>query len=156
MSWIDANVPHSSQYWPENDIGWRELMQESTFSVSSAHVLKRGNGGVMYQQDHQVARSRVAGNKLLNGYQLARLHTFEAAARHGSFALAADELALSPSAVSHRISALEEDLGFKLFQRFHRKVALTADGQRVFWALNRWSSSTRRSWRSAIRSCRVP
>ena len=89
----------------------------------------------MYQQDHQVARSRIAGNKLLNGYQLARLHTFEAAARHGSFALAADELALSPSAVSHRISALEEELGFKLFQRFHRKVALTADGQRVFWAL---------------------
>ena len=73
--------------------------------------------------------------KLLSGYQLARLHTFEAAARHGSFALAAEELSLSPSAVSHRIGTLEEELGFPLFQRFHRKVVLTAGGQRVFWAL---------------------
>ena len=42
----------------------------------------------MYGEENYVARSSVAGNKLLNGYQLARLHTFEAAARHGSFALA--------------------------------------------------------------------
>ncbi|MGY6038821.1 DNA-binding transcriptional regulator DsdC [Aeromonas sp. AE23HZ002T15] len=84
----------------------------------------------MYTEENYLSR-----NKLLNGYQLSKLHTFEAAARHGSFALAADELALSPSAVSHRISALEEELGFKLFQRFHRKVELTAEGQRVFWAL---------------------
>ncbi|MGY3885459.1 DNA-binding transcriptional regulator DsdC [Aeromonas aquatica] len=84
----------------------------------------------MYTEDNYVSR-----NKLLNGYQLAKLHTFEAAARHCSFALAADELALSPSAVSHRISALEEELGFKLFQRFHRKVVLTTEGQRIFWAL---------------------
>ncbi|MGZ8066694.1 DNA-binding transcriptional regulator DsdC [Aeromonas salmonicida] len=84
----------------------------------------------MYTEDNYVSR-----NKLLNGYQLSKLHTFEAAARHSSFALAADELALSPSAVSHRISALEEELSFKLFQRFHRKVMLTAEGQRVFWAL---------------------
>ena len=84
----------------------------------------------MYTEDNYVSR-----NKLLSGYQLAKLHTFEAAARHSSFALAADELALSPSAVSHRIGALEEELGFKLFQRFHRKVMLTTEGQRVFWAL---------------------
>lgn len=84
----------------------------------------------MYTEENYLSR-----NKLLSGYQLSKLHTFEAAARHGSFALAADELALSPSAVSHRIGALEEELGFKLFQRFHRKVALTAEGQRVFWAL---------------------
>ena len=82
----------------------------------------------MYSGDNYISR-----NKLLSGYQLAKLHTFEAAARHGSFAMAADELSLSPSAVSHRISALEEELGFKLFERFHRKVVLTADGQRVFW-----------------------
>ncbi len=84
----------------------------------------------MYNGDNYISR-----NKLLSGYQLAKLHTFEAAARYGSFAMAADELSLSPSAVSHRISALEEELGFKLFERFHRKVVLTAEGQRVFWAL---------------------
>lgn len=84
----------------------------------------------MQRDEHPGVRS-----KLLSSHQLARLHTFEAAARHGSFALAADELSLSPSAVSHRISALEEELGFLLFQRFHRKVALTTEGQRIFWAL---------------------
>ena len=40
-------------------------------------------------------------NRLLNGWQLSKMHTFEVAARHQSFALAAEELSLSPSAVSH-------------------------------------------------------
>lgn len=57
----------------------------------------------------------IARNKLLNGYQLSKLYTFEVAARHESFALAAEELSISPSAVSHRINQLEEELGFKLF-----------------------------------------
>jgi LysR family D-serine deaminase transcriptional activator len=61
-------------------------------------------------------------SKLLSSHQLARLHTFEAAARHGSFALAADELSL-PKRGEPPISALEEALGFLLFQRFHRKEA---------------------------------
>ncbi|EMZ81043.1 DnaB-like helicase C-terminal domain-containing protein [Escherichia coli] len=38
-------------------------------------------------------------NRLLNGWQLSKMHTFEVAARHQSFALAAEELSLSPSAV---------------------------------------------------------
>lgn len=71
-------------------------------------------------------------NKLLNGYQLSKLYTFEVAARHCSFALAANELAITPSAVSHRINALEEELGFKLFERFHRKIALTTEGKGYF------------------------
>ncbi|MBK5143118.1 DNA-binding transcriptional regulator DsdC [Budviciaceae bacterium BWR-B9] len=84
----------------------------------------------MYTEDSYLAR-----NRLLNSYQLSKLHTFEAAARHSSFAMAADELSLSPSAVSHRINGLEEELGIKLFQRFHRKIELTPEGQRVYWAL---------------------
>ena len=60
-------------------------------------------------------------NRLLNGWQLSKLHTFEVAARHQSFALAAEELSLSPSAVSHRINQLEEELGIQLFVRSHRK-----------------------------------
>lgn len=35
-------------------------------------------------------------NRLLNGWQLSKMHTFEVAARHQSFALAAEELSLSP------------------------------------------------------------
>ena len=74
-------------------------------------------------------------NRLLNGWQLSKLHTFEVAARHQSFALAAEELSLSPSAVSHRINQLEEELGIQLFVRSHRKVELTHEGKRVYWAL---------------------
>lgn len=75
------------------------------------------------------------GNRLLNGWQLSKLYTFEVAARHESFALAAEELSLTPSAVSHRINQLEEELGIQLFIRSHRKVELTREGRRVFWAL---------------------
>lgn len=75
------------------------------------------------------------GTRLLNGWQLSKLYTFEVAARHESFALAAEELSLTPSAVSHRINQLEEELGIQLFVRSHRKVELTHEGKRVFWAL---------------------
>jgi LysR family transcriptional regulator, glycine cleavage system transcriptional activator len=60
---------------------------------------------------------------------LATLRTFEAVARHLSFTRAADELALTQSAVSHQIRALERDLGARLFQRRHRAIELAAEGQ---------------------------
>ena len=72
-------------------------------------------------------------NRLLNGWQLSKMYTFEVAARHESFALAAAELSLSPSAVSHRINLLEEELGIQLLVRSHRKVELTQEGKRVYW-----------------------
>jgi LysR family transcriptional regulator, glycine cleavage system transcriptional activator len=59
---------------------------------------------------------------------LGTLRTFEAVARHLSFTRAADELALTQSAVSHQIRALEERLGARLFQRRHRAIELSADG----------------------------
>jgi LysR family D-serine deaminase transcriptional activator len=37
--------------------------------------------------------------------------------------------------VSHRINQLEEELGIQLFVRSHRKVELTREGKRVYWAL---------------------
>src|SRR5574343_816923 len=61
------------------------------------------------------------------------LHTlpaFEAAARLGSFLVAAEALHLTPSAISHRIKQLEEHLGQPLFERRHRAVVLTAAGRR--------------------------
>lgn len=60
---------------------------------------------------------------------LPTLRTFEAVARNLSFTKAADELALTQSAVSHQIRALEEHLGARLFQRLHRGIELTADGR---------------------------
>ena len=57
------------------------------------------------------------------------LHAFEAAARHGSFAAAAKELHLTQSAVSHRIRQLERHLGYDLFDRSPRSLALNDMGQ---------------------------
>lgn len=74
-------------------------------------------------------------NWLLNGWQLLKMHTFEVAARHQFFALAAEELLLSFSAVSYCINQLEEELGIQLFVCFYCKVELTHEGKRVYWAL---------------------
>lgn len=63
------------------------------------------------------------------------LRAFEAAARHLSFARAADELHLTPSAISHQIKALEKQLGVHLFERRGRKVALSDAGGRYYPAL---------------------
>jgi putative choline sulfate-utilization transcription factor len=60
---------------------------------------------------------------------LRRLAVFEAAARHGRFVAAAEELALSQAAVSQHVAALEEELGTALFTRGHRGVVLTATGE---------------------------
>lgn len=57
------------------------------------------------------------------------LHTFESAARHLSFTLAGEELALSQSAVSRQIQQLEASLGAALFERRHRALALTEAGR---------------------------
>jgi LysR family glycine cleavage system transcriptional activator len=60
---------------------------------------------------------------------LSALRAFEAAARHMSFSKAADELHVTPAAVSHQIHALEEDLGVKLFYRMNRSIELTASAR---------------------------
>jgi DNA-binding transcriptional LysR family regulator len=54
---------------------------------------------------------------------------FEAAARHQSYTRAAQELALTQSAVSRQVAALEEYLGQALFQRTRHGVSLTPRGQ---------------------------
>ena len=65
----------------------------------------------------------------------AALRAFEAAARLCSFKEAAQELALTPSAISHQIKALEEHLGVRLFYRQHNTVLLTEIGQNYLLAL---------------------
>jgi LysR family glycine cleavage system transcriptional activator len=60
---------------------------------------------------------------------LDQLEAFEASARHLSFTKAADELALTQSAVSRQIAALEAHYGLPLFRRLHRALRLTDDGQ---------------------------
>jgi len=57
------------------------------------------------------------------------LVAFEAAARHLSFTRAGDEIALTQSAVSRQIQALEDRLGVALFRRLHRALVLTDEGR---------------------------
>lgn len=65
------------------------------------------------------------------------LMVFEAAGRLGSFTLAANELNVQQPAISATIRQLEERLGLPLFARSHRKVALTAAGERLYADVSR-------------------
>ena len=56
------------------------------------------------------------------------VRAFEASARHCSFKLAAEELCLTQSAISHQVKTLEEYLGVQLFFREPRGVVLTSEG----------------------------
>lgn len=57
------------------------------------------------------------------------LRAFEAGARHLSFKRAAEELSVTPTAISHQIRGLEEALGVLLFRRLTRALELTAEGE---------------------------
>src|SRR3984885_14180315 len=65
------------------------------------------------------------------------LRAFEAAARLESFTLAAEELHLSQSAISHQVKELEAYFGLPLFHRRNRRVETTAEGRRLFDSLGR-------------------
>ncbi|PCH65826.1 MAG: hypothetical protein COC04_00925 [Gammaproteobacteria bacterium] len=64
------------------------------------------------------------------------LRSFEAAARHLSFKSAANELFVTPSAISHQVKTLEQQLGIDLFTRNNRKISLTKNGKEYFYAVN--------------------
>ncbi|MEM9384892.1 MAG: LysR substrate-binding domain-containing protein [Pseudomonadota bacterium] len=65
-------------------------------------------------------------------HSLRGLRTFCAAARHESFRLAAEELFVTASAVSHQIKTLEEELGAQLFDRNARRLRLTPLGRALY------------------------
>jgi len=60
------------------------------------------------------------------------LRAFESAARHLSFQLAAAELGVTPTAISHQIHLLEEICGQPLFRRRPRPLRLTVAGEQLF------------------------
>ena len=57
------------------------------------------------------------------------IRAFEATARHLSFSKAADELNVTPGAVSQQVKVLEDSLNIKLFKRKNRMILLTDEGQ---------------------------
>lgn len=70
---------------------------------------------------------------------------FECVARHGRLATAADELHVTPSAVSQQLKSLEQRLGVKLFRRLNRRLVLTEAGERMFLSANRALKLLRRA-----------
>ena len=90
------------------------------------------------------------------------LRAFEASARHLSFKRAADELCVTPGAVSQQVKSLEASIGVKLFRRLPRGLLLTAAGEdylpsisRAFGAISEATDSVAptprgRRWRFAI------
>jgi DNA-binding transcriptional LysR family regulator len=69
-----------------------------------------------------------AKNRAMRASQL-ELEAVVAVARHGGFRVAARELDMSSSALSHAVAALEARLGVRLFNRTTRSVALSAEGE---------------------------
>ncbi|WP_355659672.1 LysR substrate-binding domain-containing protein [Halomonas salifodinae] len=67
---------------------------------------------------------------------LSALRAFEAAARHLSAKQAAEELSVTPTAISHQIRQLEEALGVALFVRKPRQLILTVQGQALLGVLS--------------------
>ena len=68
---------------------------------------------------------------------LNNLRAFEVAARHLSFTNAAIELRVTPAALSQQVKALEDRLGFPLFSRLPRGLALTDEGRAMLPVLSR-------------------
>lgn len=71
------------------------------------------------------------------------IRAFEAAARHMSITLAAEELSVTPGAVSRQIRVLEEFVGFALLHRGHRQISLTRQGAEYFRTVTKIIASLR-------------
>lgn len=82
---------------------------------------------------------------------LTALRAFDAAARHMSFAQAAEELHVTPAALSYQIKSLEDHLGAPLFHRLNRAVALTEIGKTLAPGVQEAFQTLSSSWRTAQR-----
>src|SRR5262249_32608681 len=87
------------------------------------------SGARILQNRHMLDTSGVSSiMRLSRPPPLRNLRAFCVAARHRNFKVAADELFLTPSAVSHQMKELEDSLGVRLFERKTRSLELTTAG----------------------------
>ncbi len=82
---------------------------------------------------------------------LTALRAFDAAARHMSFAKAADELHVTPAALSFQIKSLEDHLGAQLFRRMNRAVELTEAGKTLAPGAADGFATLRAAWQATRR-----
>ncbi|MBV7574585.1 LysR family transcriptional regulator [Pseudomonas sp. PDM32] len=87
----------------------------------------------MISDEHSDFKSLITEARLPS---LLALRCFESAGRLENFARAADELHLTPGAISRAVRLLEEDLGVDLFERRNRRVFLTDAGKRLVKAVS--------------------
>jgi DNA-binding transcriptional LysR family regulator len=87
--------------------------------------------------------------------QLRALGVFVKVVESGSFRAAAQALKLSPSVVSHHVSALEERLGIALLYRSTRKLALTPEGQRLYEMASKMVTSAETALAAADLNCQM-
>jgi LysR family glycine cleavage system transcriptional activator len=118
-----------SRFLWTNDLKWatlKDLAPQETLSDQNAHKSSSCSRCLALESSLfsllQVAEMR----RRLPPF--AALRAFEAAARHSSFKLAAEDICLSASAISHQVRALEEYLGVNLFYREKGKPTLTDAG----------------------------
>lgn len=83
---------------------------------------------------------------------LTALRAFDAAARHMSFAKAAEELHVTPAALSFQIKSLEEHLGQPVFRRLNRAVELTDAGRALAPGASEGFAALARAWSAARRT----
>lgn len=83
---------------------------------------------------------------------LTALRAFDAAARHMSFAKAAEELHVTPAALSFQIKSLEEHLGGQVFHRLNRAVELTDAGHALAAGVSDGFQTLASAWRAAQRT----
>lgn len=132
---------------------------ETTISRTSSIRSGNSSSAGADTDAHRGSASNIASmprEHSLNAY----LH-FEAVARRGTLARAAEELLVSPSAVSQQLKLLEQQLGIKLFRREGRRLALTAEGEQLYEAcsapvrilrdVRRHLGKARSTWRLDIR-----
>lgn len=109
--------------------------------MDAAHWCVRLSGPLDF-----VATSRMDRLPPLNA-----IRAFEAAARHLSVTLAADELSVTPGAVSRQIKSLESTLGLQLLKRSHRQIALTSYGSEYYRAITQALDALRNATRKLKR-----
>lgn len=82
---------------------------------------------------------------------LTALRAFDAAARHMSFAKAAEELNVTPAALSFQIKSLEDHLGARVFRRLNRAIELTEEGKALLPGTRDGFAALTAAWRATRR-----
>jgi LysR family transcriptional regulator, glycine cleavage system transcriptional activator len=98
---------------------------------SIATIAAESTGNVIeLRREPQSSTAKTGASSISRNFPpLGALRAFEAASRHMSFVRAAEELSVTPAAVSHQIKQLEHWIGMQLFDRGARGVTLSRTGQ---------------------------